>query len=209
MKKLCLRLPGRRKYIFWNFDILAFSTFKRLLSKFLRKNLQVSKQILKVLIKFYRFTSIYDLKFLDNETTALWFFFEICTEEPFASEILSNRGNIKDSILLILLKCIVAGFSNESFTVWLFSNYEPLNMQFRFLRYLTYSVFHETFVKKFMKKLSCFSWNFKTPFQDVVYYWKLGCLTLWYWNETRLHLKLLLGFSAEPVRTCVNDIQVK
>ena len=30
------------------------------------------------------------------------------------------------------------------------------------------------------------------------------CLT-----ETRLHLKLLLGFSAEPIRTRVNDIQVK
>ena len=134
MKKLCLRLPGRRKYIFWNFDILAFSTFKRLLSKFLRKNLQVSKQILKVLIKFYRFTNIYDLKFLDNETTALWFFFEICTEQPFASWILSNRGNIKDSILLILLKGIVVGFSNgnESFTVWLFSNYEPLNISIPF-----------------------------------------------------------------------------
>ena len=156
-------------------------------------------------------------QYLWSEISRQWnhipliFFFEICTEEPFASWILSNRGNIKDSILLILLKCIVAGFSNgnESFTVWLFSNYEPLNMQFHFLRYLNYSVFHETFVKKFLKKLSCFSWNFKTPFQDVVYYWNLGCLTLWYWNETRLHLKLLLGFSAETVRTCVNDIQVK
>ena len=32
------------------------------------------------------------------------------------------------------------------------------------------SVFHKTFVKKFMKKLSFFSLNFKNPFQDVVYY---------------------------------------
>ena len=134
MKKLCLRLPGRRTYIFWNSNNLIFPTFEQLLSKFLRKNLQVSKQILKVLIKFYRFTNIYDLKFLDNETTALWFFFEICTEQPFASWILSNRGNIKDSILLILLKGIVVGFSNgnESFTVWLFSNYEPLNISIPF-----------------------------------------------------------------------------
>ena len=30
---------------------------------------------MKVLIKFYRFTNIYDLKFLNNETTVLWFFF--------------------------------------------------------------------------------------------------------------------------------------
>ena len=38
---------------------------------------------LKILIKFCRFTDIYDLKFLDNETTALWIFFEIWTEERF------------------------------------------------------------------------------------------------------------------------------
>ena len=71
---------------------------------------------------------------------------------------------------------------NESFTGRLFSNYGPLNMLFHFFRYLIYSVFHKTFVKKFMKKLSFFSSNFKNPFQDVVYYRKLGCLTLWYWN---------------------------
>ena len=85
MKKLYLGLPGRRTYIFWNSDVLIFPTFKRLLTKFLRKNLQVFKQILKELMNFYRFTNIYDLKFLDNETTALRIFFEICSEEPFAS----------------------------------------------------------------------------------------------------------------------------
>ena len=76
---------------------------------------------------------------------------------------MSNEGNIKASILLILLKCIVVGYSNgnESFTGRLFSNYGPLNMLFHFFRYLIYSVFHKTFVKKFMKKLSFFSSNFK------------------------------------------------
>ena len=127
-----------------------------------------------------RFTNIYDLKFPDNETTDVLIFFEICMEERFASYILSNKGNIKASILLKLLKCIVVGYSNgnESFTSRLFSNYGLLNMLFHFFRYLIYSVFHETFVKKFMKKLSFFSSNFKNPFQDVVYYRKLGCLTL-------------------------------
>ena len=91
----------------------------------------------KVLIKFYHFTNIYNLKFLDNETTALeifFFVFLICTEERFASKILSNEGNIKASILLILLKCIVVGYSNgnESFTGRLFSNYGLLNMLFYF-----------------------------------------------------------------------------
>ena len=50
-----------------------------------------------------------------------------------------------------------------------------------FFRYLIYSVFHEAFVKKFMEKLSFFNSSSKNPFQDVVYYRKLGCLTLWYW----------------------------
>ena len=99
---------------------------------------------------------------------------------------MSNEGNIKDSILLTLLKCIV-GYSNgnESFLGRLFSNYVPLNMLFHVFWYLTYSVFHETSVKKFMKKLSFFSSNFKNPFHDVVYYRKLGCLTLWYWSSGR------------------------
>ena len=89
-------------------------------------------------------------------------------------------GNIKTLTLLILLKCIALGYSNgnESFTGRLFSNYGPLNMLFHFFRYLIYSVFHKAFVKKFMKKLSFFSSSFKSPFQDVVYYRKLGCLTL-------------------------------
>ena len=193
MKKLCFRLPGRQTYIFRNFDILIFPTFKRLLSKFLRENLQVSKNILKVLIKFYVFTNIYDLKFLDNETTALWrfFFFEICTKEHFASQILSNEGNINASILLILLKCIVLGCSdgNESFIGKLFSSYRSLNMLLHFFQYLIYSVFHETFIKKFLKKLSFFSANFKNPFQDVVYYRKLRSLTLWYWNGGPLNIR--------------------
>ena len=137
---------------------------------------------MKIRIKGYRFTNIYDPKFLDNDTKAVWNFFEICTEELFASSILSNEGNIKDLILMILLTCIVMGYSNgnESFTGRLFSNYEPLNILFHFVRYLSYNVFHETFVKNFLKKLSCFSSILKNLFQDVVYYRKLGCLTLWY-----------------------------
>ena len=145
------------------------------------KKFQDSKQVLKVLIKLYRFTNIYDLRFLGNETTALRiFFFEICTEERFASLILSNEGNIKSSIFLILLKCIVVGYSNEneSFTGRLFSNYGLLNKLFHFFQYLIYSVFHDTFVKRFIKKLSFLSSNFKNQFKDVVYYRILGCLTL-------------------------------
>ena len=108
---------------------------------------------------------------------------------------MSNEGNVKTSILLILLKCIVVGYSNgnESFTGRLFSNYRLLNMLFHFFRYLIYSVFYNTFVKRFMKKLSFFSSNFKNQFQDVVYYKKLGCLTLSYWNGDPLNIRLKVG----------------
>ena len=72
---------------------------------------------------------------------------------------MSNEGNIKASIFLILLKCIVVGYSNEneSFTNRLFSNYGPLNMLFHFFRCL----FHEAFVKKSMKKLFFFNFKFQ------------------------------------------------
>ena len=160
MKKLCLLLPGRRTYIFWSSDFLIFITFKRLLSTFLWKNLQVSKYILKVLIKFYCFTNIYHLKFLDNEATVPWNFYEICTEEAFASYILSNEGSIKASILLILLKYIVVGYSNgnESFTGRLFSNYRPLNMLFHF--------FNLSFIVFFTRVLSKSLWNY--PFSAQI-----------------------------------------
>ena len=117
-------------------------------------------------------------------------------EERFASYILSNKGNIKASILLKLLKCIVVGYSNgnESFTSRLFSSYGSLNMLFHFSRYLIYSVFHETFVKMFMTKLSFSSSKFKNPFQDVVSYRRLGCLILWYWNVGPLNTEMFVSF---------------
>ena len=90
---------------------------------------------------------------------------------------MSSEGNIKGPIFLIPLKCIVVGYSNgnESFIGKLFSNYGTLKMLLHF--FFFFSVFHETFVKMFMKKLSFFSSSFKNPFQDVVYHIKLGCPT--------------------------------
>ena len=161
MEKLYLLLPGRRTCNFWNSDFLIFPTFKQILLRILWKKIHVSKQILKVLIKFYRFTNIYDLKFLGNETTALWIFFLNLHGRAFC--FLSSKGNIKTSISLILLKCNVVGYSNgnDSFTGRLFSNYGLLNMLFHFFRY-HHSVFHD---KSFMKKMSFFSSNFKISFK--------------------------------------------
>ena len=90
---------------------------------------------------------------------------------------LSNEGNIKASIFLILLKCIVVAYfnGNVSFTGRLFKvraveyaiPFLFYFILFYFIWYLIYSVFHEAFVKKFMKKLSFFSSNLKNPFGAV------------------------------------------
>ena len=75
-----------------------------------------------------------------NNSPLIFFFFEICTKEGFASYILSNEENIKTSILLMLLKCIVVGYSNgnKSFTGRLFSNYRLLNMLFHFFSFIVF-----------------------------------------------------------------------
>ena len=56
---------------FWRFN---FSNFQTTFVKNFMKNFQVSKYILKVLIKSYRFTNICDLKILYNQAAALWIF---------------------------------------------------------------------------------------------------------------------------------------
>ena len=146
---------------FWLFN---FSSFQANFVQNFMEKVPGFKTDFEVLIKFYCFTNIYDLKFLDNETTVLWFFF-IWNFHGSAFCFLNFViwGNIKTSILLIILKCIVVGYSNgnKSFTGRLFSNYGLLNMLFHFFWYLIDRVFHETFVKRFMKKLSFFSSNFK------------------------------------------------
>ena len=74
-------------------------------------------------------------------------------------------------------------------------------MLFHFFRYLNHSVFHNTFVKKFMKKLSFFNSNFKIIvswcilFQDGVYCRKLGCQTFWFWNTLWIQGKKLKKLS--------------
>ena len=181
------------KFRLFNFGL---STFKQILLRILWKNFQVSKYILNVLTKFYRFTNIHDLRFFDNETTALRIFFlNFARKSILLLKFCQMRVMLlkfcQNSILLVLLKCIVVGYSNgyESFTGRPFSNYRLLNKLFHFFQYLIYSVFHDTFVKSFIEKLSFLSSNSKNQFQDVVCYRKLGCLTLWYWNGNPLNIR--------------------
>ena len=79
---------------------------------------------------------------------------------------MSNKGNVKTSILLILLNCIVVGYSNgnESFTGRLFSNYGLLNMLFHF-----FSISHlKCFSRHFCQKLYEDTFLFQLKFQKSV-----------------------------------------
>ena len=156
MKKLCLRLLGRWTYIFLKFWHFNFSIFqKTFLEKFMKK-----------LPGFKTYFGSTDKvlplhQYLWSEISWQWNndplnFFWSLHGRAICFLNFSNEGNIKASILPVLLKCSFVGCSNgnESFTDRLFSNYGPLNMLFHFFRYLIYSVFHETFFKKFMTKLS-------------------------------------------------------
>ena len=130
-------------HFFWNSDILIFPTFKHFLSKILRKNLQVSKQILEVPINFYRFTNIYDLKFLDNETMTLWIFvLKFARKSLLLSKFCQMKEILKPKFCWHKMNCCVCSNGNESFTGRLLSNYGPLNMLFHYYWYLIYSVFH-------------------------------------------------------------------
>ena len=73
--------------------------------------------------------------------------------------------------MIPLLTCAVVHYANLSSSSIhkSFLNYGPLNMLFRFLRFLIYAYFNEAFVKSFMKKLSFFNTNFDNSFQNVVY----------------------------------------
>ena len=133
VKKFGLRLTGRWKCYF---SIFAFSLFLILKWLFL----------LSVI-------NIFDLHIFDSETATLLNFFEICPEMHFVSLFFLNERNITASLLVIHLKCTVVHYANLN---WRsinkpFLNYGPLNMLFRFFRFLIYVYFNEAFVKKLLK----------------------------------------------------------
>ena len=76
---------------------------------------------------------------------------------------MSNEGNIKTSVLLILLKCIVVGYSNgnESFTGRLFSNYGLLNKLFHFFSTSHLYCFSRHFCQKVHKETILFELKFQ------------------------------------------------
>ena len=165
---------------FWLFNFSNFQT-------------TVVKNFMIKIPGFKRFTASLIFIIWNFSTMKQWlfkFFLKFARKSVLPLKFCQMR-EIKASILLTLLKWFVVGYSNgnESLAGRLFSNYGPLNILFHFFRYLIYSIFHEAFVKTFIKKLSLLYSNFKNPFQDVVNYRKLGCLTLWYWNGSPLNIR--------------------
>ena len=139
------------------------------------KKLPGFKIYFEVLIKFYRFTNICDLKFLDIETMTLWIFFEICREKRFAFTFGQMREIWKPQfcwyfsdvllwVTLMEMKVSQVGcfqITGRWICCCIFSD-------IWFIVFFTRSLW-----KKFMKKLSFSSSNFKNPSQDVVYYKKI------------------------------------
>ena len=78
---------------------------------------------------------------------------------------MSNEGNIKVSILLILLKCTVVGYSNinKTFTGRLFSNYGLLNMLFHFFSISHLYCFSRDLYQKVYEETTLFQLKFQNP----------------------------------------------
>ena len=155
MKMFNWRLTGRRKGYLLIFAFSLFRNFKWPLSKIL---LWISR----VLSNFYSISQIFfDLHIVDKETAALLNFFEMCTDMHFLSLFFLNEKNIATSLLrnitisllMVHLKCTVVHYANlnSSSINKLFLNYRPLNILFRFFRFLIYVYF--------MKLLSKNLWN--------------------------------------------------
>ena len=126
--------------------------------------------------------------FLTMKQRPFKFFLKFARKSIFLYKFCQMREILNPQFFWYFQNVLLWVIENESFTNRLFSNYGLLNMLLHFFWYLIYSVFQEAFVKKSMKKLSFFNSNFKNPFQDVVYYKKLGYLTLWYWSGGPLNI---------------------
>ena len=96
---------------------------------------------------------MFDLHIFDDETAALSFFLEICTDVQFVSLFFLNERNIATSLLMIHLKCTVVHYANlnSSSKSKPFLNYGPLNMLFCFFRFPIYVYLNGAFVQEFMK----------------------------------------------------------
>ena len=181
MKKLCLWLPGRRTYNFWNSAFLIFSTYKQLLSKSFWKNFKVSNKILKVLMKLYwwSLTNIYDLKFSAMKQRPFEFFWSF-HGRAFCFLNFVKWGKLKPQFCWyfwnVLLWVILMEMKVSQVGCFQITG-----------RWICYSIFFDiSFILFFTRLLSKGLWrNYpfwtqipKTPFQYVAYYRKLECLAL-------------------------------
>ena len=128
--------------------------------------------------------------FLIYLTTALLKFFKISTEMHFVLLFFLNERNITTSLLMIHLKCAVVHYVslnsssiNKPYLRAAKCAISFVCFFFRFFNVYLTILLSKTLWKKF------FNTNFQNSFQDVVYYKKLGCETLWYQNSDPLNIR--------------------
>ena len=130
---------------FWRFNFSNFQTnFVKIFTKKppgFKKDFESTDKVLRI------------HQYLWFEISLQWNNWPLTFFGNFGCQILSNEGNIKASVLLMLLKYIVVGYSNgnKSFTGRLLSNYGPLNMLFHF--------FDISFIVFFTRLLSKSLWR--------------------------------------------------
>ena len=141
MKKIGLRLTGRRKCYFLLFAFSLYPNSKDYCEKSYNG--------------FWGFLVISTTSpiFLIYTFLKTKFLFSICTDMHFGSLFFLNERNMTTSLLMIHLKCTVVHYTNLNWSSKNkpFLNYGSLNMLFRFFRFLNYVYFNEAFVKIFMK----------------------------------------------------------
>ena len=142
MKKAGLRLTGRRKCYFY---FLLFP-FTQISKDCCQKSYNGFSGFLVIST-----ANIFDLHILENETAALFFFFNL---HGYAFWLFfRNERKMTASLLMIHLKCTLVHYTNLNWSSEnkLFLNYGSLNMLFCFFQFLIYVYFNEAFVKIFIK----------------------------------------------------------
>ena len=144
-----------------------------------------------MLINFYCFTNIYDLKFLKNETTALWIFLKLARKSLLLLKFCQMKEILKPQfwshfwnvfLWVVLMKMKVS-------QVRCFQIMDRWICYFIFF-YVSFIVFLAGLLSKSLWRSYLFSAQIsKNLFQDIVCYRKLGCLTLWYWNGGPLNIR--------------------
>ena len=136
MKKVGLRLTGRRNTIFY---FLPFP-FTQISKDYCQKSYNGLWTFFVFLLGQKYFWPTHFRKWNGGPFN----FFLICTDMRFGSLFFLNERNMTTSLLMIHLKVTVKHYTNLN---WSSKNKPFLNILFRFFQFLIYVYFNEAFVK--------------------------------------------------------------